>query len=506
MEPRRARRLAHPGARRLAAAAVLAAAGLVFGPPPALAQLDPLLFLQRNQPNVIIAMDVSHRMQRDAAGNYYDPFNYPKIGAAWEDLLGVSDANTSVYYRRVYRNLTDIPLTLEGDTFTADLIQTVGDRHPLYTAFWARTRLSVARTGLLAAVQANDRVARFGLLKMRQSNPRVPAMSNEGPVYVAAPAQLGPTETGSLSGRWMVTRPIVDLPNGSIAAEATPVVRTDLAWGNISISTILTRTVDQPGALIPAGQESAGVVDAPLASLIDDARAEAARLIAADDQCRNTVVILVTGGGEGTTSGGADPAAHAANLLNVNGRRVPIYVIAIAPPADDVATLQAIARNSGGGYYEITSSMIQGVLPGMIVPEVTRAANAAVQHAFASFADVNTAPTVALPLGPQTEWQAASPIVGTVNLENARDINGLPLPNTIINTPAGTKIPQRTNVMITAGMALPGFEGRLRAFRMYKPEADVTKPYGWAFVSDGTRLWVSSLPAPAQRNIYTTLP
>ena len=60
--------------------------------------------------------------------------------------------------------------------------------------------------------------------------------------------------------------------------------------------------------------------------------------------------------------------------------------------------------------------------------------------------------------------------------------------------------------MITAGMALPGFEGRLRGFRMYEPEADATRPYGWAFVTSGTRLWVSTLPAPDQRNIYTTLP
>ena len=185
---------------------------------------------------------------------------------------------------------------------------------------------------------------------------------------------------------------------------------------------------------------------------------------------------------------------------------MPIYVIAIAPPAASVASLQAIARNSGGGYYEITKAMIEAVPPGMPVPEVALAANAAVQHAFAAQADVNTAPTLELPLGPQTEWQTASPVVGTVNLENAKDINGLTLPNTVIYTPAGTKVPQRANVMVTAGMALPGFEGRLRGFRMYKPEADATKPYGWAFVTAGTRLWVSTLPPPDQRNIFTTRP
>ena len=41
-------------------------------------------------------------------------------------------------------------------------------------------------------------------------------------------------------------------------------------------------------------------------------------------------------------------------FLNVGGRRVPIYVIAIAPP-DDVGRHAAGDRpHSGGGYYEIT--------------------------------------------------------------------------------------------------------------------------------------------------------
>jgi hypothetical protein len=254
----------------------------------------------------------------------------------------------------------------------------------------------------------------------------------------------------------------VDAANGSVGAAAAPVVAADAAGASVAVATYLSRGVNQAGALIPAGWDTDTAVDAPVARLIDDARTEAARLIAADTQCRNTVVILVVGGGEGTTVAGADPAARAASFLDVNGRRVPIYVIAIAPPPASVATLQAIARNSGGGYYEITKSMIDAVPPGMPVPEVTRAANAAVQHAFAAQADVNTAPTAALPLGPRTEWQMASPIVGTVNLEGGRDIDGLPLPFTVINTPAGTKVPQRANVMITGEMVLPGFEGRLR--------------------------------------------
>ena len=504
MEPRKEHRSPYARARRLAASAAICAAALFLGPPPAFAQLDPLLFLQKNQPNVIIAVDVANRMQFDANGNYFDPFDYPRSGAAWETNPLEVPAGAA-YYRRMYKSLLRLP-PASADAYTAEALQTLSSNSPLYSAFWSRTRLAVARAGLLTAVQDNARVARFGLLKMRQLNPRIGDRANDGPVWVMPPAPQSPTPSGASDGRWRITTTIVDAANGSIATAASPVVAADAAGASLAVATYLSRSVNQSGALIPAGMDTDTAVDAPLARLIDDAKTEAVRLIAADTQCRNTVVILVVGGGEGTTVTGADPAARAASFLNVNGRRVPIYVIAIAPPDDSRATLQAIARNSGGGYYEITKSMIEAVPLGMPVPEVTKAANAAVQHAFAAQADVNTAPTAALPLGPQTEWQMASPIVGTVNLENASDITGAPLPNTVIYTPGGTKVPQRANVMITAGMALPGFEGRLRGFRMYEPEADITKPYGWAFVTAGTRLWVSTLPAPDQRNIYTTLP
>jgi len=53
---------------------------------PASAQIDPLLFLKGSQPNVILMVDTSERMQRDApadpstvatsnaTSSYYDPF------------------------------------------------------------------------------------------------------------------------------------------------------------------------------------------------------------------------------------------------------------------------------------------------------------------------------------------------------------------------------------------------------------------------------------------------
>ena len=36
----------------------------------------------------------------------------------------------------------------------------------------------------------------------------------------------------------------------------------------------------------------------------------------------------------------------------------------------------------------------------------------------------------------------------------------------------GVALPQRSNVLITAGFSMPGFDGRIRAYRAYKPIAD----------------------------------
>ena len=58
--------------------------------------------------------------------------------------------------------------------------------------------------------------------------------------------------------------------------------------------------------------------------------------------------------------------------------------------------------------------------PGQPVPQFVKAMNTAVQHAYASQADFDTAPTASLPHGPSTEFQVTSPIVGTVDLTNDR--------------------------------------------------------------------------------------
>jgi hypothetical protein len=327
------------------------------------------------------------------------------------------------------------------------------------------------------------------------------------------------------SGRWRITRPD---PSSSNSSQTTSgrLVAADASDANSAVLSILRQSFWDPAAaspILPAGKDSLTAVDAPVGLMLDDARTEAERLIAADDTgCRNTIVVMVVGGGEGTISPQNLPT-KADTFLNVSGRRVPIYVVAIAPEASEVPDLQAVAARSGGLYFEITKTMIETAFlaPGAVgdpVPEAVRAVNLAVQHAFVASTSFNVSPTVNLPYGLSEEFQVTSPIVGTVNLKGAERFNPLTgaremLPDDeteifklAVPPEPPQKIPQRSNVLVTSAFSLPGFEGRLRALRVYRPVPDETRPGGYRFTADGSRLWVASTPAATSRNIYTVLP
>jgi len=160
---------------RVIAGSVFIASGMLLAPSPVHAQLDPTLFLKRTTPNIIIAVDVANRMQRDApqdvsclpggtaanctatlasqTSNYYDPFAYTYTvgGVAWETTLGVTAVNST--YRRRYGfradgtcgdGTTTCGLAYAnggGDTFNAGSIVTVGNTAgSSYTNFLAPTR------------------------------------------------------------------------------------------------------------------------------------------------------------------------------------------------------------------------------------------------------------------------------------------------------------------------------------------------------------------------------
>lgn len=474
------------------------AAGLAAVPREAAAQLDPLLFLKRTKSNVLVLIDTSVRMQRDANEDYYDPNVYTVTGQSWEANIGVTAAMTR--YRRRYVGLVHGPVI---DTFDAARIETVGDQdQAAFATFEANTRLSVAKAALIEAINRNPSVVRWGLLRMRQESPRIGEEGKKGPVIVTDGGQQI-SETG-VPAQWNITRPEVTVPNGSIITVTAPLV-SPATGRNQDVLSILERDVRTAGALIPAGLEATNLVDAPIDAMLEDAHAEARRL-SLDPECRNTAIVLIVGGWEGRTSGGRDPRSRIMDFVEeLDGRRVPVHVIAIAPTSD-AAKLQTLAEKSGGRYTEISGAMIDAAAGGPVA-EIVHALNFAAQHTFIEPSTFNVAPTPEAPLGPPQEFQVTSPIIGSVNLENAKDILGAALPDTIIEHPiTGVKIPQRSNLMVTTAFELPGFVGRLRGFRVYRPVADSTRPSGFRFTADGTRLWVADVPPAASRNIYTVLP
>ena len=498
----------------MAGAVVLAA---LCAPPEASAQLDPLLFLKNARPNIILAIDTSARMRLDADGTYYDPAEYTVTGGAWEPVIGVPGGATT--YRRKFAGWANTTVVQPVLTYNTSTISVVANTDAKYAHYAAKTRLALVRAAVTQAINENTSVARFGLVKTRQASPAVPLSSN------ALVTNLNAAQTPSeiLGALWNTRVATVTTDNGLQLAQL-PVVLTDAAGANSSVVSILSKSMTEAGALVPAGHDTATKVDSPIDAMLVDAKTESARLIAADPNCANTIVVLIVGGGEGSgTSATSDPATTASQFLAVSGRRVPIYVVAIAPAAGEIAQLKSIATNSGGQYFEITKEMVDsaytswaagvpaGYLAGqpsgtIVVPEIVKALNTAVQHAFQEFATFNTAPTPALPFGPYSEFQVTSPVVGSFDITNMKDINGVALPLTTITDANGTTLPQRSNLMITAAFSLPGFDAKLRAFRVYRPVVDSSAWSGYRFIADGTPLWVASAPDAASRNLYTVLP
>jgi hypothetical protein len=484
----------------------------------AFAQLDPLLFAKRVPPTVIIVLDTSLRMLEDGSGNFYDPATYVVANdAPVANALGVAGATR---YRRIYSNLQYENVVDANTKFEATNITAVADTSGAYANFYGSTRFEMAKSGIDSAVSENAGSAyRWGLIKLRQSSPawRVSPACDK-PVRVTANATLAlvndtnPCNVGGL-GKFGVYVPTVsgsdfsiETPNGGGALVVTPNANTAA-----SVLTVVRKPIGDNSGLVAAGAGTRSNEDRPISHALDDARAAAIAAMTADTAanrtCRNTVVVLITAGkddGDSTYTSSHNPVSIASTFLAVTSsgttKRVPIHVLAIKPDPTHEAQLQSIATNSGGRYVNVTSAA-----------EITRNINYAVQAGFARSADFEA--------GTSSEFVPVSPIVGTVNLKGASDATGAALPNTDITaSPGGQPLPQRSNMLLTAGFALPGFDGVLRAFRAYRPATDSTRPTGWKFVNDGTKLWPdldgrpalagqARVPAdPNTRNIYTFIP
>ena len=513
--------------RRTGATALVAVLVTFWWSTTAFAQLDPLLFIKRVPPTVIVVFDTSMRMLDDGSGNVYDPnFYVTSSDAAVMAAFPNINAATTKTYRRVYHNLQSAaaPGKYTADNITAtaqiwDPANALTSNNAADQAFLDTTRYNIAKSGLTAAINENSSSTfRWGLIKLRQNTPAWRTGANcDKPVLVSDATQAlykdtSPCSASATLGNYAIYTPSVAAANyAQSTAPAGTVVVTPAANTAASMTTLLARGPNDNTGLVPASIPGVGFADRPLDYALVDAKAAAVAAMTADTaanrSCRNTIVVLITGGkdsGDATYTSSHNAATTASSFLSVSAsgvtKRVPIVVVAVKPAAADVASLQAIATNSGGAYRSVTTAF-----------EVTAAVDYAVQQAFARSGDFDT--------GASSEFTPVSPIVGTVNLKNGKDINGAALPNTDITAnPGGQPLQQRSNFLLTGGFTLPGFDGVLRAFRTFKPVVDSTKPTGWKFVNDGTRLWrdLDGRPSmagkaripldPNTRNIYTFIP
>src|SRR5690606_9123039 len=310
---------------------------------------------------------------------------------------------------------------------------------------------------------------RWGLVRLRQNSPTWRLSPDcHRPVTNLDAIQddygdSNPCDAGGI-GNYGIYTPTVSGPNYSQPAGGAVMVAPGSDTFN-DVFNVLTRPIGDNAGLVPAGSEGAGFQDRPITLALQDARQAVINAMMGDAasfrSCRNTIVVLVTSGkddGSLAYTASNDPVATASTFLNVSDgtitRRVPIHVVGVLPPGADESELQAIAAASGGVYTRATAA-----------EDVAAAINKAVQAGYSREADFT--------LGKPSEYTPVSPIVGTVNLKDARAADGTLLPNTEITASfGGPALPQRSNVLITAGFALPGFEGRLRAFRTFRPEPD----------------------------------
>ena len=499
--------------------AAVASLGLIlWSTATASAQLDPLLFAKRVPPTVIIVVDTSLRMLEDGNGYFYDPNDY-LVGNDSVVATAMS-AGGGVRYRRKYNTLQYENVQDSNTKFEAVDILGVPDTSAEYASFYSNTRLQMVKSGIDLAVNENAGSAyRWGLIKLRQSSPAWRVSPNcDRPVRVTGNAALmllndtNPCNVGG-AGKFGVYTPSVSSPNHSIETVYGGGARvvTPAAGTAASVLSVVRRPIGDSSGLIPAGAGTRSYGDRPITHGLEDARAAAVAAMEADSAvnraCRNTVVVLITAGrdqGDSAYDAAHDAPTTAGTFMNVTAggvtKRVPIHVVAVKPAAADETELQNVATNSGGRYVNATSAN-----------DIAASINYAVQNGFARSTDFDS--------GNRSEFVPVSPIVGTVNLKNAKSSLGAALPNTDITAdPGGQALPQRSNVLLTAGFSLPGFDGVLRAFRVYRPEPDTTKPTGWKFVNDGTPLWpdLDGRPAlagqarvpvdPATRNIYTFIP
>src|SRR5439155_3402254 len=148
-------------------------------------------------------------------------------------------------------------------------------------------------------------VARFGMSQMRHSNALITSRGGAVTDLAAAQSGLNPTDNTAGVGPSKVSRPTTSGSNGTAVATTAPMVHATSATANTDVLNILSRDVRLSSTnptLLPAGNDDVSTQDTPVYNMLADTKTEltgATGILSGDLACRNTVVVLVVGGGEG---------------------------------------------------------------------------------------------------------------------------------------------------------------------------------------------------------------
>ena len=214
------------------------------------------------------------------------------------------------------------------------------------------TRWAIMRQGIVAAVSENSGSAfRWGLIRLRQRTPAWrTSPSCDKPARLTDLMQslysdTVPCNAGGI-GKFAVYAPSVSQASyAQTAAPAGTVMVTPAANTGTTVVTIANRGVGDNAGIIPAGLGDVGFNDRPIDLALVDAKAAAIAAMGADTAanraCRNTVVILITGGkddGNATYNSAHDPASDRGAVHDGHRRRRD-------PPGPD----SRHRRQAGGG-------------------------------------------------------------------------------------------------------------------------------------------------------------
>ena len=189
-----------------------------------------------------------------ADGTYYDPYTYTVTGADWESALGVSWWNTVQPATGGSTPALDFLPTGSGDRYSANRISIVGDRdsqlRPVLGAVAPRRGADRADVGGVAQpVRGPVRPACACARPIPASAPRRTAARSSCPTRRSSPRRKAPP------GRWKVTETRRGCGRTAAwRALTAPLVRADAATANADVMTLLGRSPDQAGALLPAGR------------------------------------------------------------------------------------------------------------------------------------------------------------------------------------------------------------------------------------------------------------